>query len=257
MEENNIIYLYRPYFTLFLVISILFIHLGCVFFHKLVKINDISPYVGWPLQLSIFSECYYDCIDIRYQIWRLFTYSIVHDGSINLLYNLLSLLILGFLLESYIGHLYFFYIYFFSIITAAISIGFFCPYNHIIGSSGGVYGLMGGLFSLSILNFKSLHKYFQILSSIFMIFLITFEICNYEFNRKNNIAYNCHLVGFLYGFNICSCIHKPEIEYKYQIYIKNLGIAFIIVITPLMLYDYITLTTAKDNRYSNKCCFIG
>jgi hypothetical protein len=90
-----------------------------------------------------------------------------------------------------------------------------------------------------------------------MIFTLILEIYNYNNNKKNNTAYSCHLVGFIYGFCLLNTIYKPEDKYNYQKYLKFVGIIFISTITPMLLYDYITLTTAKENRFSNQCCYIG
>lgn len=252
---TNNLFKYKPYFTVSTSISLLFIYFGCILFHKPDDINDISPYIELPLSFRLFSKCN-ECKDLRYQVWRLFTYSIVHLNVEHILNNLIILNILGLVIEMIEGHKVIFLIYIISIILGALSTAYFKPYVNIIGCSSGVYGVFGSCYSLIIINFKLFDKCIQIISFFIMFLLIVLHILIYEFKRGNRVGHYIHLVGFVYGVNIGFIILKPKEQFIYNRYLKYFGIGFSLTFTILFLYDYITLTSAKSKIYKDECCYI-
>ena len=155
------------------------------------------------------------------------------------------------------GHFTIFLIFIISIICSALSTVYFNPYISIIGCSSGVYGIIGTIYSLAIINFKSFDKYFQIISCFAMFLILLIQILIYEYDRENNVAYYIHLIGYLYGINISFIIIKPKQEFSYNKYLKYFGLYFTLSLTSLFIFDYITLTSAKNNKYYNECCYIG
>jgi membrane associated rhomboid family serine protease len=76
--------------------------------------------------------------------WRLLTAGFLHAGFFHLLFNMLSLYILGSLLEPAVGRLRFGLIYFVSLLAGSFGALLVSPDSPTVGASGAIFGLMGG-----------------------------------------------------------------------------------------------------------------
>ena len=219
------------------------------------KITFNAPYVS-QLSFSLFSFCE-ECKNIRYQFWRLITYSFIHLNLDHLLNNSLVFLIFGSIVEIVNGHLPVLIIYFLSTIFAAISISYFCPYIHLIGSSAGIYGIIGSSYSYFVLNFVALNHNLRISILMTLLIILICEIIFYLYFSKNGIAYSTHFIGLIYGFLIGNISFKPIKKFKYHSITKIISFALLLCLTAFFLIEYITLKTAKNKKYSHECCFIN
>ena len=77
------------------------------------------------------------------ELYRLVTSGFLHAGIGHLLFNMLSLYILGSLLEPAVGRVRFAVIYFVSILGGSFGVVLLEPTAPSVGASGGVFGLMG------------------------------------------------------------------------------------------------------------------
>ena len=77
------------------------------------------------------------------EYWRLLTAGFLHAGLFHLLTNMLSLWILGSLLEPAIGRLHFGLIFFVSVLAGSFGALLVTPDQLTVGASGGIFGLMG------------------------------------------------------------------------------------------------------------------
>ena len=78
------------------------------------------------------------------EYWRLLTAGFLHAGFFHLLFNMLSLYILGSLLEPGVGRLRFGLIYFVSLLAGSFGALLLEPDSPTVGASGAIFGLMGG-----------------------------------------------------------------------------------------------------------------
>jgi membrane associated rhomboid family serine protease len=78
------------------------------------------------------------------EYWRLLTAGFLHAGFFHLLFNMLSLYILGSLLEPAVGRLRFGLIYFVSLLAGSFGALLIEPNSPTVGASGAIFGLMGG-----------------------------------------------------------------------------------------------------------------
>jgi membrane associated rhomboid family serine protease len=78
------------------------------------------------------------------EYWRLLTAGFLHAGFFHLLFNMLSLYILGTLLEPAVGRLRFGLIYFVSLLAGSFGALLLEPSSPTVGASGAIFGLMGG-----------------------------------------------------------------------------------------------------------------
>ena len=77
------------------------------------------------------------------EYWRLITSGFLHAGFFHLLFNMLSLYILGGLLEPAVGRLRFGTIYFVSLLAGSFGALLLEPTSPTVGASGAIFGLMG------------------------------------------------------------------------------------------------------------------
>ena len=77
------------------------------------------------------------------EYWRLVTAGFLHAGFFHLLFNMLSLYILGGLLEPAVGRLRFGLIYFVSLLAGSFGALLLEPTSPTVGASGAIFGLMG------------------------------------------------------------------------------------------------------------------
>jgi membrane associated rhomboid family serine protease len=77
--------------------------------------------------------------------WRVVTAGFLHAGFPHLLFNMLSLWILGSMLEPAIGQLRFALIFFVSLLAGSFGALIVDPNSLTVGASGGIFGLMGAV----------------------------------------------------------------------------------------------------------------
>jgi membrane associated rhomboid family serine protease len=76
------------------------------------------------------------------EYWRLLTAGFLHAGFFHLLFNMLSLYILGSILEPAVGRLRFGLIYFVSLLAGSFGALLVEPNSPTVGASGAIFGLM-------------------------------------------------------------------------------------------------------------------
>lgn len=139
------------------------------------------------------------------EYYRLVTHFFLHFGIEHLGNNMLSLLILGYALEGYIGKVRILIVYFFSGVLAG---GTSIVYNISIaegevvsaGASGAIYGLMGALLALMIFRRSS-----RFVSEIPR-FLLYIVISVYAGMQDASIDNAAHIGGLVSGFIVCACL---------------------------------------------------
>lgn len=80
--------------------------------------------------------------------WRLITYAFVHAAPlpVHLLVNMLSLWILGRILEPVVGRVRFLALFLLSALGGSVAVLVLAPITPVVGASGGVFGLFAALF---------------------------------------------------------------------------------------------------------------
>jgi membrane associated rhomboid family serine protease len=76
-------------------------------------------------------------------VWRLVTSGFIHAGLGHLLFNMLSLWVLGTLLEPVVGRVRFVLIYFVSLLAGSFGALVAQPVGYTVGASGAIFGLLG------------------------------------------------------------------------------------------------------------------
>jgi membrane associated rhomboid family serine protease len=105
--------------------------------------------------------------------WRVFTAAFLHIGPVHLVMNMLGLLIFGSELERQLGRARFLGLYLLSALGGAAAIQLFGdPRVPVAGASTAIYGLLGGLAVLMLINRQDLRGLLTLLAiNIFISFL--------------------------------------------------------------------------------------
>lgn len=172
-----------PYMTVALVIVNAIIFLLCTFAGDLLyNIGDISP------------QTFFD----EGQYYRLITSMFLHADIEHLVHNMLLLAGLGYMMENEIGHVKFFLLYILTGMGAgAVSLGWKMYagewFVSSIGASGAVYGMLGVLLAMCLLQVNDMEN----VNWQKMIIVIAYSI--YNGMRSQNIDNAAHIGGVVFG----------------------------------------------------------
>jgi len=137
-----------PFFTLtcsVLMISIFLFH--TVTFHQ----ADVS--VSWSGPAPLCSPLIFDPQQ-RIQVWRFFTYSLVHAGYEHILVNISLMLLVGLSLEMTNSWWRVATVYTLGLLTGSLLSSLLSPHTFLAGASGGVYALASAHIATIVLNWK-------------------------------------------------------------------------------------------------------
>lgn len=135
------------------------------------------------------------------EYYRIVTHFFLHFGMEHLFNNMVSLLVLGYALENEIGRCRFAVIYMFSGVFAGIvSVAYNVHTNEAVvscGASGAIYGLMGALFVMLLLENRTNLKGQVPRFALYIVLSL------YTGMRDPGIDNAAHIGGFVGGIIIC------------------------------------------------------
>ena len=154
------------------------------------------------LLVQINSKVVYDL-----ELWRLITSMFLHGDALHLFSNMFSLLIFGSYVELSFSKYKFVLIYFISGFLGSLFTVFFLPLNTLsLGASGAIFGLIGAVLSMLILDRKNP------LIILGLIYVFYFVITSF----RPGVNYFAHIFGLLGGFIIGYLLRKkPPAEQLY------------------------------------------
>jgi membrane associated rhomboid family serine protease len=162
-------------------------------------------------------------------LWQLVSYSLLHSGMLHLLFNTLILWSIGSELESSWGSKLFAIYFGCCVLGAALAYGLMTAVGigsaqvPVVGSSGGVYGLLvayGILFGDRVLYFFML---FPIQARYFVMILGAMELISSVFYSEQGVAHVAHLGGMFTGFVFLAALAQWRIRVKDAARSKLLG----------------------------------
>lgn len=243
-------------------LSISFVNFFLFFVFILVNnqyIDSTSPNIE-ALFFRAISE-YPKCKDLRYEIWRLFTYSFVHGNFLHLLGNTLGLFITLFSFFRFQPLNKILFVYFISVINGALSFFLTDPYSILIGSSGGVYGLFGSHIANFVYNHDSMMTSEILFIRIYNFCFIAIDLINYLFFYSKTVAYQVHWYSFLFGLASSLVLLKEKRPTLFKKNIRILGLIIFCYTNALLLFNYIFNYPPKTHfnffKLNNihSCCF--
>lgn len=204
---------------------------------------------------------YPSCKDVRSEIWRLFTYSIVHNNLLHLFGNTLGLLISITMFYRFQKFTKILLVYFISIINGALSFYLTNPYSILIGSSGGVYGIFGSNIGNYIYNSDSMIQSEIIMSRIFILLFVIIDLFSFFVFYSKTVAYQVHYYSFCFGLLSGLVLYKTKKITKFKKTTRQVALILLCYFNSLLLFNYcFNNHPAKTFNYFeiedvNSCCF--
>eukprot|EP00041_Stephanoeca_diplocostata_P004400 m.44462 g.44462 ORF g.44462 m.44462 type:complete len:365 (-) comp15095_c0_seq1:164-1258(-) len=231
-------------------------------FHKrdIVTLEKLNTYKFWPppifmviisiVQLGVFlhfsaeecdsqptlSECpksfssklaYRMCC--REQVWRFFSYALVHAGWGHLLVNITVQLIFGVYLEILHGPFRVFGVYVMGALAGSLTSSVADPTANVVGASGSDYALVGAWVAHMIQNWDTTSSPMREVASFFLFVLIALDFGNSVYQRYKNegtgVSYAGHFGGFIMGMTLGTYMLKNLKQRWYEIYVKWFGVS--------------------------------
>lgn len=160
-------------------------------------------------------------VNTQRQYFRFITSGFVHQNFPHLLWNMLSLLFFGSVVEQTFsvifepfGTIYFIVFYLLGIIVSDIPSYFKHKNNpryNALGASGGVSAIIFG--SIVFQPLRSICIYFALCLPGFILGLLYLIGSYYQGKRANdNINHDAHLYGALFGVLFCAVLYPPSIS---------------------------------------------
>lgn len=151
-------------------------------------------------------------IEKPYDIYRIFTSMFLHLDAAHIFGNMVLLYFLGEIVEKCVGTKKFLFMYFFSGLWGCLATFFWeiisKEYVMVVGASGAIFGLLGGLFALVL--FKRIKARTMPVGRVFIV--IIFSI--YEGFAQINVANAAHIGGLVAGFlfGVVYCLINKNIN---------------------------------------------
>lgn len=153
--------------------------------------------------------------DKKIELWRFFTYMLVHDDWYHLMLNVVIQCIFAVLLEKRQGHLRVLILYFLGGFTGVLGASCVHP-DLVIGASAGVYALLISNVSDIILNYTTVnYKIYRATSiGILVLFDIIYNIVHVYLKKQPLISWEAHFVGGVAGLLLGLTIYKGSDKYQ-------------------------------------------
>lgn len=241
-----------------LCMNICFLHLLGLLFNVDI-VTEISP----PFKEFYFMtiSLYPDCIDLRPQIWRIFTSTLCHYGFAHLLSNILGLYVVGNFIERKINYKILLTMYLIGAFYGCLMSSIQNSYSILIGCSGPVYSCIGCFFGYKYINYKYNSNKSNLHGLLFFVIFTLMEYLTFIYSYNSSIAYYTHWTSIFGGFFYTLFLVKnKQQEYEFI----NTFISFLTIFfgTIYIIYNYISYWPGKshdildinnDNRVT--CCY--
>ncbi|XP_018783924.1 PREDICTED: rhomboid-related protein 2 [Bactrocera latifrons] len=140
-----------------------------------------------------------------YEVWRYFTYTLLHSDLMHLLLNVSLQCLIGFCLESEQSHLQVAFIYVAGGLCGSLVTAYSQPELSLLGASACVYALLTSHVPHLVLNFRQLPYRYLRIASLLILCLTDVTLTAYHFLVKHNvnprICVEAHIAGALSGLS--------------------------------------------------------
>lgn len=185
---------------------------------------------------------YPECNDLRSEVWRLISYSIVHKGLWHVFSNCIGFLVTMTMLEVQYCRIIPCSIYLLSLAQSAMVTAIAFPDVVLVGCSGGVFGLLGAVSSNFIMNHSVFPSDSNGLHAIIIFIFLLSELLSYFLFYEINTAYIGHWSGYFYGLSLGFFLLEVEEERNrsnvYYYIVKAVGVSGFTFITSYTLVQY-------------------
>lgn len=217
--------------------------------------NRLSP----PVETFFFMTVNYWplCTDARSNTWRVISYQFAHSGYGHILSNTVIGIIFSSWLEIFHPWcgIFVFTVYQLSVIFGALAFSYIYPYRGMIGSSGGVYGILGACAAHLILDMEYIPDVARKLCrntylfsyggvGLFVFLTLIQDVVSYFIAYKGNIAYSAHIAGWIIGlflgctFALIRPIDSLRKMPRWKLIVASIGAAGFVGQTIFLSYHY-------------------
>ena len=252
---------------LFIIITTI-LQLGFFLFHAFHLVSEHSENVGWDGPAPLCSLLIYNP-EKRNQIWRFFSYCLVHSGISHVVLNLTMQLFVGLPLEMSHGSLRVMLVYTFGVIAGSLATSCLDPHVYLAGASGGVYSLIAAHLSNLILNWKedvliirprlrenktAKATHGTLIRMLKLTAVLAFAVVDtgmavyskHMYQHDNTTGYTAHIAGALSGLIVGILVLKNRKVRTWEIWLKLLCV----LLTGTFLAVTIMWNIAGDSMYS-------
>ena len=196
-----------------------------------------------------------DCNDLRPQLWRFFTFGMVHGDFYHYLFNMLSFFTVSNYLEKYYHHCVLFCFLIFVNLSSGFFMYFSSPYVVLIGCSDLIFALFGSLYSHVILNYHVMERLEFSINMVLPAFILIYDLFMY-YITDTNVAHFAHWNGMINGFLIGLILYKRIIP-TYKNNIRRVSGLFYITLNFLYIINYFNWPPKYGNKldhHEETCC---
>lgn len=176
----------------------------------------------------------------RQEIWRYFTYALIHAGFYHVLFNVVVQLALGIPLELIHKGWRVAIVYISGIVSGSLAASISDPTSYLAGASGGVYALISAHLANVVINWKEMEfAVFRLLGLI--IFALTdVGVAVYERygGKKNRTSYAAHIAGAIAGLMVGIVTLRNLKKSRWEIILGYIAVGtYIAVLTVIVLFN--------------------
>ena len=209
---------------------------------------------------------YPGCVDMRMEVWRLFTYQYTHLSFMHIFTNSISIICYGFLAESYLtsnyARLQTVLAYELGVILGCLGQVYTNGYPTLIGCSAGVYGLIGLTTSMIVSGDTTPFGEFAILNTLPIQLVV--DLVYFTVLYTTAIAYTAHFAGFIAGLAVGNTFYIFSKKNKWTNWDKIVcisGVALGLFEIVFLVYHYVVdfpprfhINPTFDKPYSRLAC---
>ena len=162
--------------------------------------EDIVDKISPPATALRFYTISKNCVDVRNEVWRLFSNQFCHSSFQHIFQNTLILLLFGCSCEMFNGWFYSLCVFEAGVLYGTLAFSISNPFVGLVGCSHGIAGLLGGVIPNFLLNIDAFDRAVLIGFYTFLTLTVLTELLNYYIFPVERTAYVAHLFGFLGGF---------------------------------------------------------
>eukprot|EP00929_Paragymnodinium_shiwhaense_P057996 TRINITY_DN29051_c0_g1_i1.p1 TRINITY_DN29051_c0_g1~~TRINITY_DN29051_c0_g1_i1.p1 ORF type:complete len:884 (+),score=178.54 TRINITY_DN29051_c0_g1_i1:180-2831(+) len=162
---------------------------------------------------------YFDCEDYRWQIWRWWSYQFTHVGMTHIGMNVLLTFFLGMAVEAGQGHLVALAIFQLGVFGGAACSFMTATRVAVVGMSGGVYALVGGVFANLLINWN--HRKYRIPQMLFMIGMGVADYLAYRYGTSPEYtSHAAHIGGGVVGVFAGVLVGRSKDKRRWERYLQ-------------------------------------
>jgi rhomboid-related protein 1/2/3 len=182
------------------------------------NVNTECPktYTGW----MTYRMC------CRSEVYRFFTYSLMHSGVPHVGFNIVIQCLFGIPLELKHGTRQVAILYVIGIIAGSIGSSVIDPEANLVGASGAVYTIIGAQVGAVMLNYDTM--YMPVPRTLILLCFCVLDLGNQvykHYTADEPVSYAAHFVGFAIGLSFGCYILDNEKRRYYEVYYSWAGVS--------------------------------